>query len=217
MASPPTQNSWYRSRLDTLKHLPHPDERWVAKDAHERVTAVHHELSTQNLINRVGTRENEEDRRGGIGLWQTDPAVYERVQELLDERPEHDAPAMPCGDHGFVNVGDGLLDCKFDECDGGPWTKTAIKHYWDHGELPTSAPTDERAVATDGGTDASVSLGPLKTPDGERVQSSTPEQSWLPLPCGHRDYSLLDADKAHWVTCEQCDSHFYQWEVKPDA
>lgn len=55
-------------------------------------------------------------------------------------------------------------------------------------------------------------FGTLKTRDGETISPSN-ERTWLPLPCGHRDYQLLSDDAAHWVRCGECSAHYYRYEV----
>lgn len=207
--------NWVSKNLDRLKTLPAPDEEFTRAEADDRLHPIWCNLIHRNVLEEVDRRDYANRNGGDRAVYSVRPDDYALVQDRLDGRDRD--MAMPCGDHGFRNVGDDRLDCPIEECDAGPWPKTAIEHYWTHGELPASTTTEQQAVATDGGTTESVTLGPLVTPDGERVEDSTPEQSWLPLPCGHRNYDLLDDDAAHWVECGECDGHYYRYEVLPDA
>ncbi len=142
---PTSQKDVLRTNLDRVKHLPEPDQRVRQSELHPRLASVVDKLTTVGVLEPAGEEPSDDDRSDMIRLWSVTHGAHEFIQDCLDSR-DGSAPALPCGDYGFVNEGDRIA-CKFDDCDGA-WSKRELRHFWEHGEVPTDADPAE-AIAGD--------------------------------------------------------------------
>jgi hypothetical protein len=126
--------SLLQNHLDRFKHLPDPSVELRKVEFHERIQAMFGTARRHGIVRQAG--ELEQANGNYCAVWTTDRDAYVHVQRLLDARDDTSPPALPCGDHGFVNAG-GEIACKFDDC-AGAWSKSELQHYWEHGELPTN-------------------------------------------------------------------------------
>lgn len=137
-----------QGKIDRVKHLPEPDQEFQQSDLHERLQPIFDKLVEARIIEHVEDVDlSGPDGGKVVGIWSVREAHYEYVQDLLDDRDDTSPPALPCGDHGFVNVGDAIA-CKFDDC-AGAWSKDELQHFWEHGELPNEHADTTGAVADD--------------------------------------------------------------------
>jgi len=138
------QTEIIQNHLDRMKHLPEPGSDVLKGEFHPRLQSMFGTIRRVGIVRKVGKQLL--DNGEYVYRWQVDPDAYATAQECLATRDEHSFPALPCGDHGFANEGDRLA-CQFDDCEGA-WTKAELRHFWDHGALPTAADRLE-VVASD--------------------------------------------------------------------
>lgn len=133
---------WVTARLDRLKKLPAPDEDFLKKEIHPRLDPIWQQLISQNVIETVDTLCGSEYPDGGLKQWHTRAGAYEKIQSILENRPECEFPALPCEDHGF-ECRNGRLHCKMDYHDDGDhqksWSSDELEYFWEHGELPDAS------------------------------------------------------------------------------
>jgi len=133
-----TQKEILRYNLDCVKHLPDPDAEVRQSELHPRLQSLVDKLTTANIFDKAGEVPVSEDRSDMVRVWTLREDAHEYVRDLLDQRDDYSAPALPCGDHGFVNEGDAIA-CKFDDCEHA-WAKADLRAFWADGRLPTPLP-----------------------------------------------------------------------------
>jgi hypothetical protein len=142
---------WVTARLDRLKKLPDPDEEFTKDEVHPRLKPLWQQLRSHDVLNSETTIHGADTPDGGRTVWSTRESAYEKIHELLDNRPDDEFPALPCGDHGAERK-NGRFHCKMDHHDDGEhrksWTQAELEHYYEHGELPRSE-TDDSTDLTD--------------------------------------------------------------------
>ena len=109
---------WMQAHKEELKDLPEPGCEWQSKNQPEHIQSRVSSLSANGLIERVG-------RNGSVTVFETKQRTYEKLRELWEK--DTDEGLLPCGHDGFLNIGDGKLQCKRDNCKE-IWTKTEVRN-----------------------------------------------------------------------------------------
>lgn len=99
--------------LELVEARPHGEE-FILAELPDHLHTIAWRLTNTWALNKIGTR-----RRDCSGTYDSKCNIWEVSEQFEQRVREYDfrGPELPCGHHGFTNLGGGRFECQREWCD----------------------------------------------------------------------------------------------------